>query len=288
MPTPTVNFQYKRNIRSAASRKLSRVSDGDTPVIEQPIRMVSCDTPEKAGYAGKPETSQPKLDRCRERMEGSFYNELPLRLREYLNSKLTGDAAQRHIDAGNEATNIFNTILDERLTRPDGKKRSVATIPTGEIIDKYSRLLAYIAPWFSNTPGDPLPPRDSSERWTFNLNMIGNGWAAFFPIYPSLPGNEDMNLAIKAAESAWDSKIGIWAAYGSNVLLGYEFRACIKLGTAENGADGIKSAFERICVDLRDLRIVGKFGFPEVPPCYRLWVWEKDIVDAKRDLGLIE
>ena len=288
MPTPTVNFQYKRNIRSAAPRKLARISDGDTPVIEQPIRMVSCDTPEKAGYAGKPETSQLKLDRCRERLEGNFYSELPLQLREYLINKLTGDAAQRHIDAGNEASHVFDTILEERLTRPDGKKRNVATIPTGEIIDKYGRLLAYIAPWFSNTRGDPLPLRDSPERRTFNLNMVENGWAAFFPIYPSLPGNEDMNLAIKAAESAWDGQIGIWAGYGRNVLLAYEFRACIKLGTSENGADGIKSAFERICVDLRDLRIVGKFGFHKVPPCYRVWVWEKDIADAKKDLCLIE
>ena len=36
--------------------------------------MVSCDTPEKAIYAGKPEVSQPKLDKCKERLEGSFYS----------------------------------------------------------------------------------------------------------------------------------------------------------------------------------------------------------------------
>ena len=65
----TVNFDFPRVIRSAAPRRLVRSSDGDTTVIDQPIRMVSCDTPEKSGYAGKPEVSQPKLNRCRQRLQ---------------------------------------------------------------------------------------------------------------------------------------------------------------------------------------------------------------------------
>jgi len=40
MPT-TVNFSFRRNIQSARPKRLIRTSDGDTPVIEQPIRMVS-------------------------------------------------------------------------------------------------------------------------------------------------------------------------------------------------------------------------------------------------------
>ena len=43
-----VNFNFPREIRSAQPRRLVRSSDGDTTVIEQPIRMVSCDTPEKS------------------------------------------------------------------------------------------------------------------------------------------------------------------------------------------------------------------------------------------------
>jgi len=286
MPTPTVNFGYARMVRPAQPRKLSRVSDGDTPVIEQPIRMVSCDTPEKAGYAGKSEVSQAKLDKCRERLENGFYDKLPRPLRQYLIRKLTPEAAERHIEAGNEATNVFNTILEQRLTRPDGTKRSVAVIPTGEIIDRYGRLLAYLAPWFSGSKTDPLPPRDDPARRTLNLDMIENGWAAFFPVYPSLPGNEDMNLAIGAAELAWKERRGMWKAYGRNLLLGYEFRACIKLGTARTAASGLSSAFQRICVDLRSLKIVGKYGFHTVPPSYRLWVWEEDLDKAQKDLGL--
>ncbi|MFL6420705.1 MAG: hypothetical protein ACJ71P_15050 [Nitrososphaeraceae archaeon] len=80
MPVQVI-FNYERNIRPAAPRTLARVSDGDTPVIDQPIRMVSCDTPEKAGYAGRPEVSQPKLNLCKQRLETGFYNEIPIQLK---------------------------------------------------------------------------------------------------------------------------------------------------------------------------------------------------------------
>jgi hypothetical protein len=185
-----------------------------------------------------------------------------------------------------DATTIFESLLEQRLTKPSGSKRRTAIIPTGEIIDTYGRLLAYIAPWFDGGPNDPLPPIDDPRRRTFNLDMIENGWAAFFPIYPSLPQNKDMNLAIAAAESAWNNKKGIWNKYGDKVLVGYEYRMCIKLSSAETAEKGIKDAFQRICVDLRTLDIVGKYGFHDIPPCYRLWIWEEDIEQAKIDLQL--
>ena len=185
-----------------------------------------------------------------------------------------------------DATTIFEGLLEQRLTKPSGSKRRTAVIPTGEIIDIYGRLLAYIAPWFDGGQNDPLPPIGDPRRRTFNLDMIENGWAAFFPIYPSLPKNIDMNLAINAAESAWNNKEGIWNKYGDKVLLGYEYRMCIKLSSADTSENGIKDAFQRICVDLRTLDIVGKYGFHDIPPCYRLWIWDKDIEQAKIDLQL--
>ena len=133
----TVNFNYPRSIRSANPRRLVRASDGDTTVIEQPIRMVSCDTPEKGQYAGNPPVSQPKLNTCRQRLQNGFYGMLPQALRAYLISKLSNDAAERHISAGHRASQEFDTVLTNRLTRPDGSLRSVATIPTGELIDTY-------------------------------------------------------------------------------------------------------------------------------------------------------
>ena len=281
-----VNFNFQRNIRAATAKKLIKTSDGDTPLIEQPIRMVSCDTPEKAHYAGTPVISQPKLDRCKQRLENGFYDTVPQELRDYFIERITNDAADKHISAGMDATTIFEGLLEQRLTKPSGSKRRTAVIPTGEIIDTYGRLLAYIAPWFDGGPNDPLPPVNDPRRRTFNLDMIENGWAAFFPIYPSLPQNKDMNVAINAAESAWNNKKGIWNKYGDKVLLGYEYRMCIKLASADTSEKGIKDAFQRICAKFRTLDIRGKYGFHDIPPCYRLWIWENDIEQAKIDLQL--
>jgi endonuclease YncB( thermonuclease family) len=283
-----VAFDFPRTTRPAQPRQLARTSDGDTPVIDQPVRMVSVDTPEKQHYAGLPPTAQVKLDRCRQRLQDGTYAALPDGLREYLVGRLTLDAAERHIAAGLGASAAFEALQDQRLTKPDGSRRRVAVIPTGEFIDRYGRLLAYLAPWFAGPPGDPLPPRDAPERRTFNLDMVASGWGALFLIYPSLPRNDDLNLLLESAQVAWDEKRGAWAAFGEELLLGYEFRAAIKLGVEEleDPAAAIADAYQRLCVDLRDLRLVGKFDYHEVPPSQRLWIWEDDLAAATRDLAL--
>ena len=211
---------------------------------------------------------------------------MPADLRNYLIGKLTPDAAQRHIDAAIDASAHFEGLIASRLTRPDGGTRRVGVLPSGEIIDTYGRMLAYIAPWYGGPPNDPLPPIGDPRRDTFNLNMIADGWAAFFPIYPSLPKPRDMRMAVAAAEAAWDGKLGAWHHYGDNLLLGYEYRMCIKLAAAANAAEGIAEAFQRVCVDLRNLQIVGIFGFPAVPPSLRLWVWQQELAAATAALGL--
>lgn len=287
---PSVTFNFRPPSRKAAPRTLISVSDGDTPQIQQPVRAVSCDTPEKAAYAGAPPKAQSKLDLCRDRLEKGFFDALPEGLRSYLVEKLKGDAAERHIGAALRASEEFTRLLEKRLTKPNGAKRKLAVVPTGEVIDVYGRMLAYFAPWYADTPTDPLPPKDSSERETFNLNMIANGWAAFFPIYPSLPGDDDLSKAIAAAEDAWDRKMGQWDEFGSDLLLGYEYRMCVKL-SADDGSTAeelVKDTFQRICVDLRNKKISGLFEFVNVPPPYRLWVWERDLSEAKEVLGLMD
>jgi len=279
-------YTYAPTTRAANPRGLVRFSDGDTMVVQQPLRLVSCDTPEKAQYAGAPAVAQPKLDRCRQRLVGGFYDALPAALRAYLVEKLTPDAAPRHVAAAMEASAAFDTLLDERLVRPDGSARKAAVIPTGEIIDRYGRMLAYVAPWFTGTAADPLPPKNDPGRRTLNLDMIANGWAAFFPVYPSLPRLDDMKAAVAAAETAWTEKRGAWNSQGAKLLLGYEYRACIKLARAETAAKGIADAFQRVCIDLATLTNVGPFGFSAVPPSLRLWVWQEDMTRATADLGL--
>ena len=279
-------YAYSPVTRGANPRGLVRFSDGDTLVVQQPLRLDSCDTPEKAQYAGGPTVSQPKLDRCRQRLVGGFYDALPAALRAYLVEKLTPDAAQRHVTAAIAASAAFDTLLDQRLVRSDGTARKAAVIPTGEIIDRYGRMLAYVAPWFAGTIADPLPPKNDPTRRTLNLDMIANGWAAFFPVYPSLPALVDMKAAVAGAEIAWNEKRGAWHDGGAKLLLGYEYRACIKLAQAETAAKGIADAFQRVCIDLATMTNVGQFGFPAVPPSLRLWVWEEDLARATTDLGI--
>jgi hypothetical protein len=116
--------------------------------------------------------------------------------------------------------------------------------------------------------------------------MVDSGWAALFLIYPSLPRNNDLNLLLEAAEAAWTQRRGAWQQGGETLLLGYEFRACIKLGVAEldDPAEAIADATSA-CVDLR---LVGRFDYFQVPPSQRLWIWEDDLPQAKADLGLPE
>jgi len=324
MPTPTVNFQFRAELRNAAKRSLRRSSDGDTPVIDQPIRMVSIDTPEKK-YSGGREVGQEKLDACRARLtDGRYDAVLPQTMRDYLLAKLTGNAAGVHIGAAYEASSRFEQLMDERLLVNEDMVKQLMVKPTGEMIDDYGRLLAYVGPWLD----PPLPPPNDPARKTLNLLMLETGWAALFIIYPSLPRNDDFNRSVAAAEAAWDGALGQWAPRtdgegGRNFLPGYEYRACIKLGepaavAARGGqrrrfytiadlqaeraqllADGwaitedsrppeqvAREAFQRHCVDLRTITVVGRFDYGAVPPPYRMWIWDDDLTEAREALDL--
>jgi len=165
----TIAFPYKRETRAAKPRLLFRTTDADTIKIQQPLRLVSCDTPEKSNYAGGPAKSQEKLELCKERLINGFYDNLPSGLRGYLSEKITPDAASKHINASIDSVNAFESMLESRLTLENGNKRDVAIIPTGEMVDSHGRLLAYVAPWFANTATDPLPPQRRSTQKNIQL-----------------------------------------------------------------------------------------------------------------------
>ena len=67
-------------------------------------------------------------------------------------------------------------------------------------------------------------------------------------------------------------------------MLGYKYRACIKLGVQQLTARRRRSpgAYQRHCVDLRDLRLVGRFDYFQVPPSQLLWIWEDDLEQAAK------
>jgi endonuclease YncB( thermonuclease family) len=236
--------------------------------------MVSVDTPEKAGFAGRPETAQRKLDAARERLESNQVLGIPDDLRAHLVGRLGDDAAARHIAAGVQASQHFDRLLADRLTREDGHRRALAVLPAGEVLDRYGRLLAYLTPWFAGGPADPVPQKRDRRRRTFNLDMIESGWGVLFLIYPSIPADPgDYQLAVDAARAAWETRQGMWAEHGDDLLLPYEYRASVRLGTLEVTPQLLGQAFSRICVDLRTGTEVGPYGYHTVPPWARAWIW---------------
>lgn len=282
LPPPSFNVSPKKDIGGP---------DGDTIKIEQPLRLVSCDTPEKEKPYGKAATAQPKLDITKQRLQSGFFPTLPSGLVKYLADRITADAAERHINAGKEASKHFEKLKEQRLIKPDGKRRKVGVLPSGEVIDRYGRMLAYIMPYFDKKE---LPPKNDPSRRTFNLQMVEDGWAMFFPIWPSLPKDpKDFEVIYSAAKKALTGKKGMW---GKHLLLPHEYRLLMKLSVTVTPKVTIKQimddAFQRLCVDLRTMKLVGKFDFYKVPASHRFWIWEKDWkknkVQIKNVLGIKE
>lgn len=165
-----VDLGFAGPSRRANDHEFVKVVDG-YPRVTMDIRMVSIDTPETKFENLTPVTAQAALERAKARLQDGTYDALPEPLREYLTTRITSDAAQRHIDAGLKATDVHRQQVDERLALPAGKKRKMAVIATGALLDDNGRLLAYTAPWFGGGASDPLPrrtiPGGARSTWTW-------------------------------------------------------------------------------------------------------------------------
>jgi endonuclease YncB( thermonuclease family) len=274
LPPPSFRVSPKKDIGGP---------DGDTIKIEQPVRLVSCDTPEKEKPFGTAATAQPKLNVAKKRLQEGFFTALPKGLINYFIQRITADAAKKHINAGKDASNHFEKVKNAALNRPNGTRRKVGVLPSGEVIDRNGRMLAYIMTYLEK----PIPPKNDPSRKTYNLIMVEDGWASFFPIWPSLPTDpKDFDVIYTAAKKAWSAKKGMWNKYGNNLLLPYEYRLLMKLSVKYDAAKHknqnnfikimMEAAFQRLCVDLRTMKLVGKFDFYKVPPSHRFWIWETD------------
>ncbi len=137
---------------------------------------------------------------------------------------VTGTAGTLQRQQGEAATQAFQALLDERLRKPNGRRRTLFLRAADQPFDDYGRLLAYIAPAYT---AEERAQMTRLERATFNLLLVAAGWAAPFLIYPSLPKYRDLHLFCDQARQAFEERRGIWA--DPHTLTGYEFRMAVKL-----------------------------------------------------------
>lgn len=278
-------------MQSVGARALVDVTDGDTPNIRMPIRMLSVDTPEVT--ARSEQRARAIDEEFRQLAEWIGQGRAPIsrRLGEVVAPKLaTGRAGTLQFHQGRDASAFAKDNAEQRLTRPDGSKRNLFTRIAERPFDDNGRLLAYVAPDYSAAERRTLTLR---ERATFNLDLVAAGWAAPFVIYPSIPGELDLPLLTETAVDAATARWGIWAS--DETLPAYEYRAMEKLYRVtkkivegrEPQAGEAHSWRERYCADMRTRTLHGPENYADIPPPYRLWIWPGDVAEAVGRLNLV-
>ncbi|MGH4020481.1 MAG: thermonuclease family protein [Pseudonocardiaceae bacterium] len=278
-------------MQSVGARALVDVTDGDTPNIRMPIRMLSVDTPE---VTARSEQRARAIDEEFQQLAewiGQGRAPISSRLADVVAPKLaTGRAGTLQFRQGRDASAFAKDNAQQRLTRPNGSKRKLFTRIAERPFDDNGRLLAYVAPDYSAAERRTLTRR---ERATFNLDLVATGWAAPFVIYPSIPGELDLPLLVAAAVDAATARRGIWAS--DETLPAYEYRAMEKLyrvtkkivEAGELRAGEAHSWRERYCADMRTRTLHGPEDYADVPSPYRLWIWPDDVAEAVGRLNLV-
>jgi endonuclease YncB( thermonuclease family) len=276
---------------SLGARPLIDVTDGDTPNLRMPVRMLSVDTPEVTAHT--PARAAAVDREFAQLAEWIRAGRAPIsrRLADFLVPRLaTGTAGTLQLQQGLAASAFTKQNIETRLQRPDGSRRNVFIRVADTPFDDNNRLLAYVAPNYGDAERRQIP---REKRTTFNLDLVVSGWAAPFVIYPAIPGALDLPLLIGAAAAARSAGTGIWADPHS--LLAYEYRAMEKLYrvTKKLVTDGqldpgeAYSWRERYCVDMRTRVLHGPEDYVNVEPEYRLWIWPDDLNAAIARLNLV-
>jgi endonuclease YncB( thermonuclease family) len=278
-------------LNALGDNRLLDISDGDTPKVAMTIRMLSIDTPE-VHYPGmnKPSKHDAKLQQLADWIQqgkAPIDDDLAAYLHPRLASGQAGTLQQRQ---GELATEAFDRLLGEKLKRPSGRRRNVFLRTADQPFDQYGRLLAYVAPHYDS---DERAAMTARQRATFNLLLVEAGWAATFPVYPSLPKHADLVLLRDCARDAIDNHRGAWAE--PLVLTGYEFRMCYRLAEVTAALlEGKKLTnaqrhgwIERYCADMTTQQIFYPQAYVKVKPYDRLFVWPTDVNAAVSRLNLV-
>jgi len=248
-------------------------TDGDTPTIKIPIRMLGMDAPE-LHFRGATEETPGKFDRPFATFLAKAGRSLDPGLKAYLKNRLTGGASTRHITAGIAASAHFNKIVADRLKRISESTGKVLTprhffvmVSKEEIFDRNGRLLAYINASYTKQERKDIP---ISKRPTFNLQMVRDGHATSLVIYPNVPKPFDLALMRKASIAARSAKRGLWKSR-TPTLHAFEFRWIVE--TMAGRRDGP----DRFCGDITTAELYSPQLYYKVPPENRLWFYPKHV-----------
>jgi endonuclease YncB( thermonuclease family) len=276
---------------SLGKKRYLRATDGDTPYVSISIRMLSIDTPE-VHYPGNTHPSR-QDENLAQLAAWIQAGKAPINsgLAQYLQPRLaTGKAGTLQEEQGVAATEAFEKMLEEKLTKPNGTKRWVYLHSADMPFDQYGRLLAYMAPSYSASELATIPYKD---RCTFNLLMVDSGWAASFPIYPSIPKYRDLVMLQESGKDACETKRGAWV--NPKMLTGYEFRMCVRLHQitkklVEGKSLSTKERYSwisRYCLDMTTREMFFPQDYYNVKPYNRIFVWADDAVEAVANLNLV-
>ncbi len=275
---------------SLGSRALLDTTDGDTPNLRMPVRMLSVDTPE---VTARTEERAHEMDQNFQQLATWIRDgQAPIdaRLAEFMLPKLeTGKAGTLQFEQGQAASAFAKQNMEDRLLRPDGTKRNLFIRIADAPFDGNSRLLAYLAPNFSRAE---LAQLSREQRATFNLDLVAAGHAAPFVIYPSIPSAPDLALLIRRAAEARAALRGIWSQ--PVTLLAYEYRAMEKLfhitrkkvSDQPQEPDSLFTWRERYCADVTTRVLHDPDDYFTVQPEHRLWIWPQDLSEAVPRLNL--
>lgn len=255
--------------------KFISATDGDTPTVQGPIRMLGMDAPE-LHYGGATSKNPGKFDSMFETFLTKAGKHLDPGLKQYLGKRLKNKASTRHIAAGANARGHFERQVATRLARTSeitGKPigpRSLFTMVSTQVFDRYGRLLAYVAPSYTAAERAKIP---AVKRPTFNLQMIDDGHAISLLIYPNVPKEPDLELVRRAVARARQYARGFWAER-TPLLHAHEFRWIIDtIGGRRDGPD-------RFCGDFTTARLYSPQQYYRVPAEHRLWFFPEHVGKA--------
>jgi endonuclease YncB( thermonuclease family) len=248
-------------------------TDGDTPTIQLPVRMLGIDAPE-LHFGGADERNPGRFDVPMTTFLTGAGAGLDPGLKAYLEPRLLNKASTRHITAGKVAHDHFDAMSKARRERFDKKgkpltPRKLFIMVAEEVFDKYGRMLAYVNANYTAKERESIP---ALKRPTFNLQMMQEGHAASLLIYPNVPAEKDLKLVQAGVKAARLGKLGFWA--DEQALLAYEFRWIVDtLGGRRQGPD-------RFCGDLTTGELFPPQQYYRIDPENRLFFFGEDVGDA--------